>query len=80
MSCALCQSESPLQNSHIIPEFFYKQLYDNIHRFHIVSNQSSKPERFGQKGFREKLLCSSCEQKIARWEKYAKEAFVDGEV
>ena len=76
--CSLCQSDQPLQNSHIIPEFFYKQLYDNIHRFHVISSQSSKPEKFGQKGFREKLLCSSCEQKFARWEKYTKQVFMDG--
>jgi hypothetical protein len=37
-----------------------------------------KSEKFGQKGVREKLLCEACEQKFARWEKYAKETFSDG--
>jgi hypothetical protein len=78
MNCALCQCESPLQNSHIVPEFFYKQLYDDIHRFHVVSSDSSKSDFLKQKGVREKLLCENCEQKISRWEKYAKEAFGNG--
>jgi hypothetical protein len=78
VNCALCQSNDPLRNSHIIPEFFYKQLYDNIHRFHVVSGDPSKSDFPKQKGVREKLLCEKCEQKISRWEKYAKESFGDG--
>lgn len=78
MKCALCQLGKPLHNSHIIPEFFYKLIYDNLHRFHVISTDSSKPETFGQKGVREKLLCNACEQKFGRWEKYAKEAFAEG--
>jgi hypothetical protein len=77
-NCALCHSDDPLQKSHVIPEFFYKQLYDEIHRFHVISSQPSTPEDLEQKGFREKLLCSSCEQKFARWEKYTKKVFMDG--
>jgi hypothetical protein len=80
MNCALCKSNSPLQNSHIIPEFFYTDLYEKFgHRkFHVISTDSSKPEYHKQKGIYEKLLCRSCEQKLARWEKYAKETFTDG--
>jgi hypothetical protein len=76
-NCSLCQSSRPLQNPHIIPEFLYKQPYDKIHRFHIISSLPSKSESFGQKGFREKLLCAPCEQKFARWEKYTKEVLMD---
>jgi hypothetical protein len=78
MGCALCQSESPLQNSHIVPEFFYTQLYDKIHRFQVVPSDPSKSESLKQKGVRERLLCEKCERKFSRWEKYAKEAFADG--
>jgi hypothetical protein len=78
MNCALCQTKSPLQKSHIIPEFFYTQVYEkNIHRFHVISTDPSKPEYFKQEGIYEKLLCKKCEQKFARWEKYTKEAFGD---
>lgn len=78
VNCALCKTETRLLNSHIIPEFFYASIYDNLHRFHIVSSNSLKSEKFGQKGIREKLLCEACEQKFSRWEKYAKETFGDG--
>jgi hypothetical protein len=78
VKCALCKTEAPLKNSHIIPEFFYKNLYDEIHRLHVVSSDSGIPEAFRQKGVYEKLLCSDCEQKFSVWEKYAKESFGDG--
>jgi hypothetical protein len=78
VKCALCQSESQLQDSHIIPEFLYTPLYDAIHRFHVVPTDAPKQVKFKQQGYYEKLLCSECEQKISKWEKYAKEAFSKG--
>ena len=67
-----------LQNSHIIPEFFYKLIYDtNPRRFRVISAIESEPERYEQKGLREYLLCRDCEQKLGRWEHYSKGAFVD---
>lgn len=78
--CALCKMNGDLQNSHIIPEFFYKLVYDpNPRRFRVISAIVSEPERFEQKGFRERLLCKDCEQKLGRWESYAKKSFVDGQ-
>ncbi len=78
--CALCKNNDNLQNSHIIPEFFYKMVYDpNPRRLRVLSAEASIPERYEQKGLRERLLCRVCEQKIGRWENYAKRAFVDGE-
>lgn len=76
--CALCGSGGPLRKSHIIPEFFYTELYDQLHRFRVITVDVSTPEAFKQKGIYEKLLCDACEQKFSRWEKYAKEAFADG--
>ena len=78
MNCALCQSKSPLRDSHIIPEFLYEGLYDQIHRFHAVPFDTSKSHRFKQQGLYEKLLCEVCEQKFAVWEKYTKETFCKG--
>lgn len=37
MACALCRQERELKNSHIIPEFMYGSLHDEIHRFHLLS-------------------------------------------
>ena len=59
--CALCQMNGDLQNSHIIPEFFYKLLYDpNPRRFRVISAIVSEPERYEQKGLRR-----GCYAKIA---------------
>lgn len=77
--CALCKKNGDIQNSHIIPEFFYRLIYDlKPRRYHIISTDPSKDESFAQKGLRERLLCRDCEQKIGRWEHYCKLAFVNG--
>jgi hypothetical protein len=75
--CALCKTNADLQDSHIIPEFLYGPLYDHIHRFRIVPLEAGAREELLQKGLREPLLCSDCEQRLSRWEDYAKTAFVD---
>jgi hypothetical protein len=66
--CRLCGKPSPLQRSHIIPEFLYRPLYDEKHRISVVKVGS---DRIGylQKGFTEALLCFGCEQKLALYEK-----------
>ena len=62
-TCALCKIPKPLQRSHIIPEFCYKPLYDNIHRAHLLDRRHTAGKaRFIQKGEREPLLCFDCEQ------------------
>jgi hypothetical protein len=78
--CALCKVNEDVQNSHIIPEFFYRMVYDpQPRRFRVLSTEPSVPERYEQKGLRERLLCRVCEQRIGRWEDYAKRTFVDGQ-
>ncbi len=71
MTCRLCLLERPLAESHIIPEFLYKPLYDEKHRFFVTSTDSECKDRREQKGLREKLLCSGCEGKLSEWEGYA---------
>lgn len=70
MRCALCQTEGPLNNSHVIPEFLYRSLYDDKHRFHQISTTPEKANVFLQKGLREPLLCERCEQRLSVWERY----------
>lgn len=73
--CRLCLKESELRKSHILPEFFYLPLYDELHRtMHIPSN---KKEKLIQKGVREYLLCQECETKLSRYEGYAIKAIRD---
>lgn len=60
--CKLCGENRELCNSHIIPEFCYKPLYDEKHRVTRV-NLPEERHLFSsiQKGFREYLLCRDCE-------------------
>lgn len=71
MQCALCREEAELQNSHIIPEFLYGVMYDEKHRYNVLSLLPESRERFEQKGVRERLLCRNCEQKLGKLERYA---------
>ena len=66
-SCRLCRGSAPLRDSHIIPEFVYKPVYDTKHRAAALDlRRASIP--YAQKGLRERLLCNECEQKFGRWE------------
>jgi hypothetical protein len=78
MLCRLCHNDADLRKSHIIPEFFYTATYDTLHRFHVITSDPHVPERYLQKGLRERLLCQECEQLFAGWEHYAKERLIDG--
>jgi len=78
MICALCRQDSELQDSHIIPEFVYKQIYDNKHRFHVLSTSDRLTRPFEQKGIREELLCEHCEQKFSVYERYARGVLLGG--
>lgn len=60
MTCALCLKQRELCESHIVPEFFYKNLYDDRHLAQLVEVGQDK-EAFLRKGFREHLLCKECE-------------------
>lgn len=68
--CRLCLKEEKLCNSHILPEFFYLDLYEEKHRTLQITKEN---EKFSQKGIREYLLCQESETKLSKYEKYAKE-------
>lgn len=76
MVCKLCGQNNDLRESHIIPEAFYKGIYDKKHRALPISMEN--PElKVIQKGMREKLLCGYCEQKLSKWETVLKIHLVD---
>lgn len=79
MACALCLADRPLRESHIIPEFMYQALYDDIHRFHVLSKEPQERNKLFQKGLREALLCDDCEQYMGRYERYMS-LFLGGEL
>ncbi len=64
MVCRLCEEKKELCDSHIIPEFLFKNLYDSKHRALEVFSRGYK--RFIQKGLRDFLLCKGCEGHIAK--------------
>lgn len=67
-----------LCDSHIIPEFCYKPLYDSNHRFHTLRLDTETKDKPWQKGAREKLLCEACEQKLGKHEHYVSGVFFGG--
>lgn len=74
--CKLCLKRAELCNSHVIPEFCYKPLYDNKHRALTIHADGFKQE-FIQQGFRDYLLCPDCENKFSIFEKKFKEYWFD---
>ncbi len=71
MKCALCLNDKKLLDSHIFPEFLYKPLYDENHKFLRVSTNPKTRTKKSPKGITERLLCSECEGKIGKYEDYA---------
>lgn len=71
MQCRLCHNEQKLCNSHIVPEFLYRDLYDTDHKMMGINGIGNKGWKELQKGIREKLFCSNCEQLLNdKYEKY----------
>jgi len=72
--CPLCEKERPLCLSHVIPAFFWKDVFDEAGRSLELSVDR---ERLVQRGIkdRERLLCECCEKllnehyetPISRW-------------
>lgn len=78
MYCALCLQEKELRKSHIIPEFFYKPLYDQKHRLNVFVLNEDQKRYFKQKGLSEFLLCAECEERLSKYERYASQIFYGG--
>lgn len=76
--CRLCGEEKKLIKSHIVPEGFYKKMYDDKRRLFLAS-QSRDSFTFMQKGQREELLCKECDSNIIgnEYDKYGIEVIRD---
>lgn len=70
MKCRLCQNDRKLCDSHIVPEFLYGDLYNAQHKLMGITGKGNKGWKPLQKGIREYLFCSACEQHLN--EKYEK--------
>nr|WP_320193112.1 hypothetical protein [uncultured Desulfobacter sp.] len=78
MICKLCKQDKPLRNSHIIPEFFYSSIYDERHRFYIVSTAPGERRGIRPKGIYEKLLCETCEDAFGDYDDYGRKVLFGG--
>lgn len=73
--CAFCQRDVSLLNSHIVPRF----VWDWLKRTSATGflRQGTNIDKRQQDGWKERMLCSDCEQHFSRWEKQASEiAFI----
>lgn len=77
MICKLCQNNSNLKKSHIIPECFFDSVYDSKHRTFPISMNDNNNMKLVQQGFKEKLLCGNCEQKFSKWETILKKHLIE---
>lgn len=77
--CQFCEEERDLCESHIIPEFFYKPLYDSQdkNRIYGFSTQSSYVKVF-QQGAWQHLFCRDCEDIFHRYEDYVAPLYEGG--
>lgn len=82
--CILCQQEKKLIKAHVIPEFFYKDLYNQDGRFYNLSTKDIKTKRnikpLVQTGaFDKEILCEKCDnEKLSLFEKYGKKILYGG--
>jgi hypothetical protein len=83
MKCNLClQDKELLKNSHIIPDFMYRELFDEKHRF-VKGNLISKKGKMLQSGEKEpNILCASCDNVLlgSNLEGYANKVLYGGNI
>ena len=67
--CKLCNEMREIRYSHFIPEFLYLGIYNEKHKGLMFSNSPDSQRRKEiQKGYREYLLCDSCENQFSKYE------------
>ena len=64
--CALCGTHSRRQLSHLVPKFVFQHASTRSPTGYLRDNVS--PNRRGQDGPKDYLLCRDCEQRFSRWE------------
>jgi hypothetical protein len=69
--CRLCEQDSDLQESHIIPKFVYTYLKDTSPTKKI--REANNVNLRKQDGIKLHWLCKACELKFSSWEKYFSE-------
>lgn len=80
MLCKLCQEERELCNeSHIIPNFLYKELFDDKHRIFRLSTDSPRIDNVSNGEYEGGILCFDCDNRVlGGFESYASMVFHGG--
>ena len=82
--CGLCNRETTLCRSHILPEMAYAKVidYTSHPRMVVVRNVNSGKisDKTRQTGFWERLLCKRCETKFSGYETYASEHLLNAKL
>src|SRR5258706_5595476 len=68
--CKLCLEAKELRFSHVVPELFFRLEYGADSRALEIKAEPYQ-EKPLQKGYRQFLLCQSCEDHIGKYETYA---------
>jgi hypothetical protein len=78
MICPFCQIEVTKfhPNSHIIPEWMYKNSYDEIHRA-ISLDLDNLEKDLIQQGFRGSFICDECEKIFSKDDDYGSKLFAN---
>jgi len=84
--CKLCNEEKKLIKSHIIPDFMYKDLYDENHKLNkfspdLLASGKKKKERPSLGEYESGLLCEKCDNVvIGKYEYYASKTLYGGKL
>jgi hypothetical protein len=66
--CALCNRESSLEESHILPNFLYSAIFEE--GYGVELDIARKTEGRRRSGYSEPLLCRECEARFSKLETY----------
>lgn len=78
-TCKLCKNNSAdKDNSHIIPKFMSKRLFDGIKPRHSIAIRNNGKQQKSQDTPKEsKILCISCESRLEKLETYFAKFFIE---
>lgn len=66
--CKLCNNYEQIQDSHVIPNCIHKWMKKTSYTGNIRTSEN--PNKINQGGYKEYMLCSTCEQLFSKWEDY----------
>ena len=78
-TCKLCNTQSDLCGSHIIPDFVFRHLKKKSEQIIVNLNRPEPTAYFYPKTYKEPLLCKKCEKELKVFEDYICKFIYDDE-